>query len=126
MTQKENQKFADDFAFDFSSNFDKLKKHLDDCAVVLSFDTFEEYEVFRDECNRLKELEQSQIKQIKELKQSQKKLAYDELVKIWDNFKLFENFSLDTKDTLVKSTIDISLADYLNSRIGKLRGDDNE
>ena len=67
MTQKENPKFVKDFAFDFNNNLDELKKHLDDYAVALTFDTIEEYEVFRDECNRLKELEQSQIKQIKEL-----------------------------------------------------------
>lgn len=115
MTQKENQKFADDFAFDFSNNFDELKKRLDDCAVALIFNTFEEYEVFRDECNRLKELEQSQIKQIKELKQSQKQLAYDELWHILFNFDMYAD---ETNNTMVSVDSDgMCIQDYILARL---------
>ena len=112
MTQKENQKFADDFAFDFSNNFDELKKRLDDCAVALIFNTFEEYEVFRDECNRLKELEQSQ-----------KQLAFDELLLIALRFTMFDN---EDGETLVCPIESNSFSNYLLSRLEYLGGTDNE
>ena len=112
MTQKDNQKFADDFAFDYSNNFDELKKHLDDYAVVLTFDTREDFEEFRDECNRLKELEQSQ-----------KQLAYVELLLIALRFTMFDN---EDGETLVCPIESNSFSNYLLSRLEYLGGTDNE